>query len=61
MKAHAGIIIESTYNWYWLVDALEAHGYNVHLANPGAIKQYEGLKYVVSFSRRTHHFVKNRY
>ncbi len=44
-KDLAGIIIESTYNWYWLVDALEAQGYRVHLANPSAIKQYEGLKY----------------
>ncbi len=29
-----GIVIESTYNWYWLVDALMAEGYKVHLANP---------------------------
>jgi transposase len=27
------------------VDGLQAHGYNVHLANPSAIKQYEGLKH----------------
>ena len=40
-----GIIVESTYNWYWLVDALQEQGYRVHLANPSAIKQYEGLKY----------------
>ena len=38
------IIIESTYNWYWLADALMEKGYNLHLANPSAIKQYEGLK-----------------
>ncbi len=41
----AGIVVESTYNWYWLVDGLQDHGYRVHLANPSAIKQYEGLKY----------------
>ena len=40
----AGIAVESTFNWYWLVDGLMDHGYRVHLANPAAIKQYEGLK-----------------
>lgn len=40
-----GVVIESTYNWYWLVDGLQEHGYPVHLANPSAIKQYEGLKH----------------
>jgi transposase len=42
----AGIVVESTFNWYWLVDALMDDGYTVHLANPCAIKQYAGLKYV---------------
>jgi transposase len=41
-----GIVVESTFNWYWLVDGLMDHGYRVHLANPAAIKQYEGLKHV---------------
>jgi transposase len=40
-----GIVVESTYNWYWLVDGLMAEGYRVHLANTAAIQQYEGLKY----------------
>jgi transposase len=40
-----GVVVESTYNWYWLVDGLMEHGYKVHLANPSAIKQYEGLKH----------------
>ena len=40
-----GVIVESTYNWYWLVDGLQEHGYTVHLANPSAIKQYEGIKH----------------
>jgi transposase len=41
-----GIAVESTYNWYWLVDGLMDAGYGyIHLANPSAIKQYEGLKY----------------
>lgn len=41
----AGIAVESTYNWYWLVDALTEEGYCVHLANPTAMKKYSGLKY----------------
>jgi len=40
-----GVVVESTYNWYWLVDGLQAHGYKVHLANPSAIRVYEGMKY----------------
>jgi transposase len=43
--AITGVVIESTYNWYWLVDALMAEGYRVHLANPSAIQQYKGLKH----------------
>ncbi|MGO9445249.1 MAG: IS110 family transposase [Thiobacillaceae bacterium] len=39
------IVIESTFNWYWLVDGLMAAGYQVHLANTSAIKKYEGLKH----------------
>ena len=39
------VVVESTYNWYWLVDGLQEHGYKVHLANPSKIKQYEGLKH----------------
>jgi transposase len=41
-----GIVVESTYNWYWLVDGLMDAGYRtLHLANPSAIKQYEGIKH----------------
>jgi transposase len=40
-----GVVVESTYNWYWLVDGLQDNGYTLHLANPSAIKQYEGLKH----------------
>jgi transposase len=40
-----GIAVESTFNWYWLVDALMEAGYRVHLANTTAIQQYSGLKY----------------
>jgi transposase len=44
-KQIKGIVVESTYNWYWLVDGLIDNGYKLHLANPSAIKQYEGLKH----------------
>jgi transposase len=41
-----GFVVESTFNWYWLVDGLMDAGYSsAHLANPAAIKQYEGLKH----------------
>lgn len=40
-----GVVVESTYNWYWLVDGLMAAGFGVHLAHTTAIKKYEGLKY----------------
>lgn len=41
----AGIAVESTFNWYWLVDGLMDAGYRVHLVNTNQVKQYEGLKY----------------
>src|SRR5262252_3834619 len=39
-----GLVVESTYNWYWLVDGLMEAAYRVHLANPAAMQQYSGLK-----------------
>ena len=44
-KTLKGIVVESTYNWYWLVDGLQEAGFKVHLANPAAIQPYTGLKY----------------
>jgi transposase len=44
-EAIVGLVVESTYNWYWLVDALMEAGYAVHLANTAALVQYSGLKY----------------
>jgi transposase len=44
-KRIAAVAVESTYNWYWLVDMLMAKGYEVHLANPAAIQKYKGLKH----------------
>src|SRR5205807_9148329 len=40
-----GLVVESTYNWYWLVDGLMEADYRLHLANPAAMQQYNGLKY----------------
>src|SRR6266576_2303573 len=39
------IAVESTYNWYWLVDGLRARSYPVVLANPAQIAQYSGIKH----------------
>jgi transposase len=54
LEAHreelAGVVIESTYNWYWLVDGLMDAGYRLHLAHPSAIRKYEGLKYSGDFA-----------
>ena len=39
------IAVESTYNWYWLVDGLMEAGYTLKLVNTLAVKTYDGLKY----------------
>jgi transposase len=39
------VAVESTYNWYWLVDGLQAAGYPVVLANPAGMEQYSGIKH----------------
>jgi len=39
------IAIESTLNWYWLVDGLISAGYNVKLINTAAVQIYSGLKH----------------
>lgn len=44
-KNLTAIAVESTYNWYWLIDGLQDDGYTMHLANPSAFQQYEGLKH----------------
>jgi hypothetical protein len=33
-----GIVVESTFNWYWLIDGLMDAGYH-------CMKQYEGIKH----------------
>ena len=40
-----GVAVESTYNWYWLVDGLQALKYPVVLANPAGMEQYNGIKH----------------
>jgi transposase len=37
--------VESTFNWYWLVDGLRERGYAIDLANPARMEQYNGLKH----------------
>lgn len=41
----AGIVLESTYNGYWLIDELQTLGFRVLLVNPLAIQPYLGLKH----------------
>jgi len=40
-----GVAVESTWNWYWLVDGLMDAGFPARLVNTSAVKQYEGLKH----------------
>jgi len=39
------VAVESTYNWYWLVDGLRALSYPIKLANPAGMEQYNGIKH----------------
>lgn len=43
--------MESTFNWYWLVDGFMDQGHRVHLADTASIQQYEGLKYTKNNQR----------
>lgn len=38
------VAIESTFNWYWLVDGLMEAGFKVELVNTTKVIQYSGLK-----------------
>lgn len=40
-----GVAVESTFNWYWLVDGLQEAGYPVRLVHTAAVRRYEGLKH----------------
>ena len=39
-----GVVVESSYHWYWLVDGLQEHGYKVHFDETAitAIRQGSG-------------------
>jgi transposase len=50
----AACVVESTYNWYWLVDGLMAAGFVVRLAHTSALPEYSGLKYSNDFSDARH-------
>ncbi len=39
------VAIESTFNWYWLVDGLKTAGYDVKLVNTAAVQTDNGLKH----------------
>jgi len=39
------LAVESTFNWYWLVDGLEDAGYPIEVANPAQFQPYRGLKH----------------
>lgn len=43
-KRLQGIAVESTFNWYWLVDGLMDAGFKVYLVNTAKVVQYNGLK-----------------
>jgi transposase len=49
-----GVAVESTFNWYWLVDGLQQAGHVVHLVNTAAVKQYDGLKHSGDFEDARH-------
>ncbi len=40
-----GVAVESTFNWYWLVEGLMEAGYRLQLVNTTAVQQYSGLKF----------------
>ncbi len=42
-SAIVGIVVQSTFTWYWLVDRLMDAGYEHHLANTTVIPQYGRL------------------
>jgi transposase len=44
-KSLEGVVVESTYNWYWLADGLIQKDYPVHLAHTGALDSYQRLKH----------------
>lgn len=48
------IAVESTFNWYWLVDGLIEQGYSLKLVNTSAVQQYNGIKHTDDHSDAFH-------
>lgn len=44
------VAVESTFNWYWLVDGLQDNNFKPVLVNTSAVKQYEGIKHTNDFT-----------
>ena len=44
------VAVESTFNWYWLVDGLSMSGYKTLLVNTTAVQQYNGIKHTNDFT-----------
>ena len=44
-KRIQSLAVESTYNWYWLVDGLKKLNYPIKLANPARMQENIGLKH----------------
>jgi transposase len=44
VKARLHIVVESTFNWYWLVDGLQEAGYDVCLAHTLGLYMITGAK-----------------
>ena len=40
----APVAIEATYGWYWAVDTLHEHGFQVHLAHPKGLASFQGRR-----------------
>jgi transposase len=40
----APVAIEATYGWYWAVDVLQEHGFEVHLAHPKGLASFQGRR-----------------
>ena len=53
-KTLCGVVVESTYNWYWLVDGLMANGYKVHLAHTTTVEGKSQKKYTNDYRDAFH-------
>lgn len=49
-KELKAVAVESTFNWYWLVDGLAEHQHKPVLVNTTAVKQYEGIKHTNDYT-----------